>query len=290
MRVQPRYIFKQNQDINFSSLFDDRELKCNNYDDFYKKASSKLRLLVMGKDLALPMKLVGVSQDFNTYFDVFGAGKFRLLLMPNKNGINNFSRYYVQSKETTLQSINRITELVKLTHPKEDLYIFESGAGEGDEMANIKGIIPAHLHFIANPKDSTIDINKIDNYFSASVGEKTTKFKDVPMDFLYDRISELSQDGILKYKFIAKNIKSDRFGVSLYVYQKTPTQLKSKSQIISKVLSDLFYNDKSSSRYNWKNIDDNPKNWNEIMKEKIISDRIENGRFLEQMKKLKILV
>lgn len=284
------YNFYNSKNISFGERFDDEKLKSNHYSDFIEQSRSKISQLILGEDLAKPMKFDGVGKDFNVHFDMYGAGKLHLLLMPNKDGINNFARYYHERKKSTLKSIERVMEIMKKTHPNHDLYLFESGASERLKQVNRNGVVPAHLHFVANKKDSSATIERIHSYLRDVVGGNVVKFKSLSVDSLFEIVSELSQNGEFEYKFIAKRVGKDRFDTSLYHCNKGDKLFKLKSQVPSRVLSRIFYNADNPSYYNWKNIDADPRNWSALTRKKITKDRIENGKFVKQIKSLGLLL
>lgn len=293
MKIQSVYskYYYNSKNINFGELFDDDKLKSNHYSDFIHSSRAQISRLVLGEDLSKPMKFDGVGKDFDIHFDMYGVGKLHLLLMPNVDGINNFAKYYRQEKDATLKSIARVTEIVEKTHPGEDLYLFESGASDRLKEINKNGVVPAHLHYVTNKKDSSADIDKIHSYLCEIVGNKSVrKFKSVSMDYLFNVVSDLSKNGELEYKFIAKKMGSDKFDVSLYYCEEGDKLFVPKSQVPSKVLSRIFYGEDNPSYYNWKNIDADPKNWSSAIREKITKDRAENGKFVRQIKSLGWLV
>lgn len=276
--------------INFGERFKDENLKSNHYSDFISSSRAHISKLVLGEQFAKPMKFAGVGNDFDVHFDMYGVGKLHLLLMPNQDGINNFAKYYKEKKDSTLNSIAKVIEIVKKTNPDEDLYLFESGASERLKEVNKNGVVPAHLHFVTNKQDLSANIETINSYLSEIVGPNVKEYKNISMDFLLSTTSKLTKNGDYEYKFIAKKIGEDRFDAVLYYSEEIDKLAKPKSQVPSRVLSKIFYNADEPSYYNWKNIDADPKNWNPQIREKITRDRVENGKFIEKIISKKILL
>lgn len=282
------YSVRNTKNFSFGALLNDKDLKCNEYSEFRKKSQSDFTKLILGDDLALPLRLKGVAEGFNSYFDIYGVGKFHFMLMPTKNGINNFASSLADDKVAALQSINRVAQIVEMTHPLEDFYIFESGASEIEKQTNKRGIIPAHLHFVTNNRDESVTIEKIQTIFNNTVEDSTQKFKNVSIENLYENILKLTKNGDLGYKFIAKKLKNGFYDAFLYIKENddgTP-----KSQSIPKVLSRIFNKSDNRSFYSWKIVDTDPNNWNSITKEKILQDRKLNREFYNKIKKLGLLM
>lgn len=287
MRIQQIYPVYNPKNIQFKALPAEDLLRCDNYSEFKQKSQNSFSKLILGDDIDFPMKFKGVDKNLDCYFNLYGAGKFRLMLMPNKDGFNNFANYLHTNKKTTLQSINRVVQIIEMTHPKDDFYIFESGASEIEKITNIGGVIPAHLHFITNDKDTSVTLEKIESVFTKTIEGTIIKFKNISIEKLYQNILKLTQNGDIGYKFIGKKLTTGLYDSFLYI--KENDDGVPKSQSIPKVLSIIFNNSDDRSHFNWKKIDTDPRNWNPIIMEKIKQDRRLNREFLNTIKKMGLL-
>ncbi|MDD3437005.1 MAG: hypothetical protein PHC64_07645 [Candidatus Gastranaerophilales bacterium] len=287
MKVQ--YITPYNQkNIHFKVRLKEEDLKCNSYCDFRREGLPLLlNQVVLGENFARPIRFVGVSNDFDSYFDIYSTGNLHLLLMPNETDVNNFAKYYNRNKRSTLNAIDRVREIVKSATVDEDLYIFESGSSNQQKIFNTKGIIPAHLHFVTNDADGAITIDILHDAFVNLIKTELKKIKNVSMDDLYSIISDLTQKGALGYKFVAKEVGDGKFDASLFIEH--DPQAQTISQVIPRVLAMVFHQSNNPSYYDWKRLDTDPTMWDKIVRERVLKNRRVNSAFLIAARKLGFL-
>lgn len=264
---------------SFKALMKASQINCGQFDEFRKLHANSITKTVLGEKFAKELNLDGISRDFTVFFNIYGSGRVHLMLMPVKNGLHNFVKTMKDNFNSTRRNVSRMPRLLNRAFGSDKLYLFESGASASQAINNSKGIIPAHLHYVLGRDISPEEIKKV---FSRLSEREVLSFKNISLINLYKRLNELSEQGNLGYKLIAK--QSDKYSYDAWAIIENNPQIPSKSLLISKVFSQLLNNSTNPQFYNWKIIDTDPQNWSQIMRSRIYSNRLSNNSFYNRLR------
>lgn len=273
-----------NKSLSFKGEYSADTLRCNDYSTFRKGHAADMTRQILGAEFVNPLNISGLTKDFDTYVNLYGVGDLHLMLMPNQDGFNNFAKCYSKDFQTTEKNIEELIKVCNMIYPTKQLYLFEAGSHAEQTKHNSRGIVPAHLHYVISQDFPSIEILKKFQEYSEN---EITVLEDKKLSEIYTYLMEQSKCGILGYKHISKQRKNGHYDSFLYIEK--DSKVRSKSQLIPRLLSYFIYGRDDKQYYDWKKIDTNPELWSQILKQRIRTNRKNNIRFYKKLIEFNIL-
>ncbi|OGI21616.1 MAG: hypothetical protein A2287_08635 [Candidatus Melainabacteria bacterium RIFOXYA12_FULL_32_12] len=234
----------------------------------YPENSSKNIFRIINGNVPEKVEIPGVTRDFNVGLDIYMIGDLHLLIVPKKKCCSLYQSTKITENQALQSSIKAIIKNLQRAYPNRNIYFVEHGSGFLNKKKTTCGtslsVIQAHGHFFVPPFDKQPNFQEVEkkvNQALKDVGWKDLSKRSVKNKSLippcYERIfnktsNRLGQKVSYDYPYLHVGmVKPSGEEVSRIYIKKSPEE-QTPSQLMRKIMSDLFYGEKPEVWWDWK--------------------------------------